>query len=72
MNLLSSSHTNDEISGQVAELVGFDQVELVTDLLGSRQSAATEVSTITRMLPYSCITCSTVLFLPGPERETRE
>ncbi|KAG9317584.1 Sec63-domain-containing protein [Chiua virens] len=42
--LLSSSRTEDAISGEVAELVGFDQIELVTDLLGSRYSAAKELS----------------------------
>ncbi|KAH0840053.1 hypothetical protein J3R83DRAFT_1020 [Lanmaoa asiatica] len=44
VDLLSSSRTDDEISSEVAELVGFDQIELVTDLLGSRRSAAKELS----------------------------
>ncbi|KAF8558857.1 Sec63-domain-containing protein [Imleria badia] len=44
VDLLSSSRTNDEISSEVAELVGFDHIELVMDLLGSRRSAAKDLS----------------------------
>ncbi|KAG8218769.1 Sec63-domain-containing protein [Butyriboletus roseoflavus] len=44
VDLLSSSRTDVEISNEVAELVGFDQIELVRDLLGSRLSAAKELS----------------------------
>ncbi|KAF9222108.1 Sec63-domain-containing protein [Gyrodon lividus] len=43
-NLFSSSRTNDEISTEVAELVGFDNIELVMELLESRTSAAQELS----------------------------
>ncbi|KAF9247180.1 Sec63-domain-containing protein [Melanogaster broomeanus] len=43
-DLLSSSRTNDAISTEVAELVGFDNIELVMELLESRSSAAKELS----------------------------
>ena len=71
MVLLSSSRTNDEISSEIAELVGFDQIELVMDLLGSRRSVAKEVSTFAFMLPYSCIIYSIALSSLGLEKKER-
>ncbi|KAG6378847.1 Sec63-domain-containing protein [Boletus reticuloceps] len=44
VEVLSSSRTDEEISGKVVELVGLDQVELVEDLLKSRRSAAKDLS----------------------------
>ncbi|KIK95504.1 hypothetical protein PAXRUDRAFT_11409 [Paxillus rubicundulus Ve08.2h10] len=42
--LLSSSNTDDEISIKAVELVGFDNIGLVRELLESRTSAAHELS----------------------------
>lgn len=71
MDLLSSSRTNDEISSEVAELVGFDHIELVMDLLGSRLSAAKDVSPITTfVLRHLRISYSTALPLLGLEEGT--
>lgn len=71
MDLLSSSRTDDEISGEVAELVGFDQIELVTDLLESRRSAAKEVSTFAFVLLYSYIGYFTAPSSLGLKERTR-
>lgn len=51
MDLLSSARANDEISGEVVELVGFDHIELVMDLLGSRRAVTKEVSVSAFILP---------------------
>lgn len=41
---LASSRPNDDISGELAELVGFDDIELVMELLDNRTYAVQEVS----------------------------
>jgi antiviral helicase SLH1 len=40
---LSSSRPNDDISGDIAELVGFDDIELVMEILDNRASIVQEV-----------------------------
>lgn len=70
MDLLSSSRTDVEISSEIVELVGFDQIELVTDLLGSRLSAVKEVSTTTSTLLYSFIWYSIALSSLGLKERT--
>ena len=35
-SILSSGRSDDEISGELAELLGFDQLELVSDILSNR------------------------------------
>ena len=70
MDLLSSSRTDDEISSEVADIVGFDCIELVTDLLGSRRSAAKDVGTFTFVPFHSYIGYPTALSLSGVEEST--
>jgi antiviral helicase SLH1 len=41
---LSSSRPNDDISGDIAELVGFDDIELVMEILDNRASIVQELS----------------------------
>jgi hypothetical protein len=43
---LSSSRPNDGISGDIAELIGFDDIELVMEILDNRASIVQAVSTI--------------------------
>jgi hypothetical protein len=71
VNLLSSSRTDDEISSEVAELVGFDDIELVMALQGERRSAAKDVGTFTSVSPHSYIGYSAALSLLGFEERTR-
>ena len=42
---LSSHQPNDDISGDLAELVGFDDIELVMEILDNRAFIVQEVST---------------------------
>ena len=67
MDLLSSSCTDDEISSEVVELVGFNDIELVMDLQGERRSAAKDVGTFTSVPFHSYIGWSTALSLLGSE-----
>ena len=71
MDTLSSSRTDDEISYEVAELVGLDHIELVKDLLVSRQSAAKDVSASAFVLLYMHIESFTALSLLGLNKRTR-
>jgi len=41
---LSSSRPDDDISGDIAELVGFDDIELVMEILDNRALIVQEVS----------------------------
>jgi antiviral helicase SLH1 len=43
-DLLSSTHPDDAISGELADLVGFEDIELVADLLTSRSYFVNAVS----------------------------
>lgn len=43
-SLLSSSRPDDEISGELAELVGFDNIDLSMQLLANRHEAAQQIS----------------------------
>ena len=70
MDLLSSSRTDDEISSELVEFVGFDDIELVMDLQGSRRSTAKDVGTFTSVLRHMYIGCSTALSLLGLEERT--
>ena len=36
LTIVSSPQTNDEISAQLAELIGFDEIALVVDILENR------------------------------------
>ncbi|KAF9569347.1 Sec63-domain-containing protein [Agrocybe pediades] len=38
LSILSSSRSNDEISGEIAELLGYDEIELVMHILDDRSS----------------------------------
>lgn len=40
---LSSSRPNDDISGEIAELIGFEDIELVMEILDNRMSVVQEV-----------------------------
>jgi hypothetical protein len=41
--VLSSDRRNDDISGEIAEMVGFDEIDLVMDILNERAAVAHEV-----------------------------
>lgn len=43
-SILFSSRPNDDISGEIAELIGFDEIELVMEILDNRTSVMMEVS----------------------------
>jgi Trp operon repressor len=43
LQILSSKRTNDEISMELAELLGFDELELVAEILADRIGIYTEV-----------------------------
>lgn len=41
--ILSSDRHNDDISGEIAEMVGFDEIDLVMDMLNERAAVVHEV-----------------------------
>ncbi|KAH9943329.1 Sec63-domain-containing protein [Epithele typhae] len=44
LSLLISSRSDDDISGELAELVGFDNIDLSSSLISSRKEAAQQIS----------------------------
>jgi antiviral helicase SLH1 len=48
---LSSTRPNDDISADIAELVGFDDIELVMEILDNRATVVQEVSRMTDFPP---------------------
>jgi len=48
LSILSSPRTNDEISGEIAELLGYEEIELVMHILDNRPAAIKQV----RVLPF--------------------
>lgn len=43
MELLASKRSDDEISGELAELVGYDELEFVTGVVQSRHQLVSQV-----------------------------
>lgn len=41
---LASSRPNDEVSGEIAELIGFEEIELVMDIMAHRALVSQDVS----------------------------
>ncbi|OBZ76331.1 putative helicase mug81 [Grifola frondosa] len=46
LSILSSARPDDAISEELAEMIGFDNIELVTDILGSRAAVIQEISSL--------------------------
>ncbi|TFK43400.1 Sec63 Brl domain-containing protein [Crucibulum laeve] len=44
LSILSSLHPNEEISGEVAELVGFQDIEIVMEIINNRSTITQELS----------------------------
>jgi hypothetical protein len=44
MELLTSGRSDEEVSGEVAEIVGFDELEFVTSLVQHRHAIVNQVS----------------------------
>ncbi len=44
MNLLTSNKTDEEISGELADLVGYEELEFVTSVVQNRGSLVNQVS----------------------------
>lgn len=49
-SLLSSSRPNDSISEELAEMIGFEEIELVMEILSERDSICQEVFTYSQRL----------------------
>jgi len=50
-SILSSGRPDDAISGELAELLGFDELELVTDILNNRDQFFEEPRVINEQIP---------------------
>lgn len=50
--ILQSSSSDDAVSGEVLELIGFDEIDLAMEIIGMRRDVSTEVS-IRPRLPFS-------------------
>jgi len=60
-SLLSSTHPDDVISGELAELVGFEDIELVAGLLASRSYFVDTVSKMINRIAFQSLTSPSCL-----------
>ncbi|GLB33685.1 putative sec63 Brl domain containing protein [Lyophyllum shimeji] len=51
--ILASTREDDVVSGEIAEIVGFDDIELVMDILSQRTSVAEELEQLGRQAKYT-------------------